>query len=198
MKAVELTNGVVYFSSQTNFLEYTWANHVKSLWSGKIDYHSFPDGSFMSLRTELALNTLSPPVIALFLKIFTCPYFWVPTRFPEAMWPRYGPVRTINFFFRKIQRIRRPAIRTFTRRQGFHSSGKEKQEISFWKKCFYLKSILFCHHSTKTVFEILSKIFFVIDIPNFNTPNNLFFKVLFKILKKCIQGAFKSIQSISK
>ena len=57
--------------------------------------------------------------------------FWVPTRFPEAICPRYGPVRTIKIFFRKIQRIRKPSIRTFTRRQGFHSSGKEKQEISF-------------------------------------------------------------------
>ena len=49
-------------------------NYVNCSWSGVIDYHSFPDGNFISLRTEFALNKLSLPIISWFLKILTCPY----------------------------------------------------------------------------------------------------------------------------
>ena len=50
MKTVELRNGVIYSSFQTKFLENTWANNVNCSWSEVIDYHSFPDGSFISPR----------------------------------------------------------------------------------------------------------------------------------------------------
>ena len=52
MKAIELTNGVIYFSFQTKLLEYKWANRVNCSQSGMIYFHSFPDGSFISLRPE--------------------------------------------------------------------------------------------------------------------------------------------------
>ena len=79
MKAVELTNGVVYFSSQTNFLEYNWANHVNCLWSGKIDYHSFPDGGFMSLGTELCFEHIESFSYCIISEDFYMPLFG---RFP--------------------------------------------------------------------------------------------------------------------
>ena len=81
-------NGVIYSSFQTKFVENTWANHVYFLWSGVIDYYSFSDASFNSLRTEFALNTLSLPVFLWFGRSA----FWAATRFPEAICPRYCPV----------------------------------------------------------------------------------------------------------
>ena len=90
MKTVDLTNEIIYYTFQTKFSENAWANHVNCLGSGVIDYHSFPHGSFISLK----LHLLWLPNCFIISEDYLMPLyehfpFLGPTHFPEGIFSRY-------------------------------------------------------------------------------------------------------------